>query len=110
MPLPFILKNCPTTGTECVARNNFHPGEQKLNFREGQRWRRQHLAEQGVEFRFVHLHIFHVTQCRDSAHCQHNRLPATIKLQCSDFVFATLRQRAKGKRHWNGYGKRFEFP
>ena len=28
MPLPFIVENCPTTGTECVACYNFRPAEQ----------------------------------------------------------------------------------
>jgi hypothetical protein len=28
MPLPFIVKNCRTTGTECVACHNFRRGEQ----------------------------------------------------------------------------------
>ena len=27
MPLPFIVKNCPTTGTECVACCNFRTAE-----------------------------------------------------------------------------------
>jgi hypothetical protein len=28
MPLPFIVKNCPTVGTECVACNDFRSAEQ----------------------------------------------------------------------------------
>jgi hypothetical protein len=28
MPLPFIVKNRPTTGTKCVACNNFRTAEQ----------------------------------------------------------------------------------